>query len=497
MPYAEYRDDPVGFFRDVLKIDPWPRQAEILESVAREMHVLVRSGHKIGKSLAAAGLALWWVHTREHGQVILTSAGQKQVKGTLWKEYRRLWRDARRRGVDLGPEPAIDPATGAVWADGRSVHGFTTASAEKMAGFSGHELLFIVDEASGFPDDIYEAVEGNLAGGGRVAAFGNPTQTTGWFFEGFRDESDLWHRIHVSSEEAAEYNHVVKWTGGEEDKGEPLFRVPGIATQAWVDFMRRKYKARTNPTYMIRVRGEFPEHASDAVIGLAAIGAAKGRWVENPRLKGIDRGIGIDVARFGDDDTVIQPVEDDYAHRAITISGADGPTVAASALRVIRELGWADSRVVVRIDGIGVGASVVDSLRLLVEQDGELHVVIVDIQVNEKADDADYPNLRSQLWFAAGEWLEEVGAIPPDDDDLDQELRAPRYGTDKRGRLQVESKDEIRKRIKRSPDRADALNLAVYRGRDATGHEIEPAGEDRVFGMRGRFAGGGIRGAFR
>ncbi len=369
-----------------------------------------------------------------------------------------------------------------IWPDGREIRGFTTATPEQMAGFSGNELLFIIDEASGFPDDIFEAVEGNLAGGGKIAAFGNPTKTTGFFFEGFRSQSRQWHRLHISSRESPNVISNAEV-------------IPGLATTEWCDHMLAKYKSKKHPSYMVRVDGDFPEHSSDALIGLASVGKAKARYADY-EPQGLARTIGIDPARFGDDETIVQPVADDiYAYDARALVGADGPTVAVATFAIIRELGWQDDTVTVRVDGIGIGAGVLDSLMLLSDESG-LSLLVVDVNVSERADEPDYPNLRSQLWFAIGEWLDESGAIP-DDKELEQELLAPRKFVDARGRLVAESKDEIRKKIKRSPNRADALALAIYRGRDASERAIEVCGPEPVFAVHGgvfRVPGGVFRG---
>lgn len=473
-PYERYADDPVGFARDVLGVELWDKQVQIVESVRDNTRTAGRSGHKIGKSTAAAVLAWWWVMARPDGKVILTAFTERQVKGILWKELRRLWLVARRKGHNLGPEPAKDPQTG--WhADDRvrSIHGFTTSSPVAMAGFSGANLLFIVDEASGVPDDIYEAIEGNLAGGGRVLALGNPTHTSGWFFEAFRTQTSLWSRYHISS---AETPNAVD---GEE-------RIRGLATRKWIEEMAEAYgpSPETHPVYMVRVLGEFPEHAADSVVSLAALNEARRKWAESEPSGGLE--IGVDVARYGDDETVIQPVRGLYAYPPTVIRDQDGPGVAAHVLKVVRDMVREGEKPVVRIDSIGVGSSAYDALRHANE-----NIEVVGVNVGESATNKDYFNLRSQVWFAVATWLKEGGAVDPDDDKLEQELLAPRFGLDPRGRIKVESKDDIRKRLKRSPDRADALGLAVYKARAATGHARtggkRPLGDDRpINGYRSR-----------
>lgn len=437
--FPEYRDDPVGFFRDVLGIKPWARQAEVLDAVANHTRVAVRSGHKVSKSNSAAGLALWWVCTRKSGRVIVTSSGARQVKHIIWRELRNLHRIAMR---PLGGDMAVDPGTGFRFEDGRQVLGYTTNDAERMAGISGAELLFIVDEASGFPDEIYEAIVGNMAGGAKLVAFGNPTKTSGWYFDAFRTKGQLWHQIHVSSRESPNV------TAGE-------IVVPGLATREWCeDVLSECNGDPTHAVYMVRVLGEFPEHASNAVIGLEAVQSAQERATSPVGALTV----GVDVARFGDDESVIWAVRGTTAIGPVTLSGQDGYQVADAVINAVEQ--WrlpSEQQIPVRVDAIGVGASVVDALR---RHPKRRLVHVQAVNVGEKSTDGDHYNLRSQLWFALGDWLQ-TGSIPRDQA-LAAELLAPTYTFDLRGRKKVESKDDIKRRLKRSPDRADALALAVY-----------------------------------
>ena len=120
--------------------------------------------------------------SRPGARVVLSSASARQVKTILWREVKALHRRAVARGYDL-PAPALDPETGVRWEDGREILGFTARDPEKMAGVSGAHLLFLLDEASGISPEIFEAIEGNRAGGARIALASNPTQQSGEFFD--------------------------------------------------------------------------------------------------------------------------------------------------------------------------------------------------------------------------------------------------------------------------------------------------------------------------
>lgn len=441
-----WAEDPVAYAREVLGVELTDTQAEILRAAATKRRVAVRSGHKVGKSRSAVVLALWWVATRPRGRVIMTSAGDRQVRSILWRELRLVHQHKRQ---PLGESRLNDlPALGMQWPDGREILGFTSKDAETMAGFSGDEILFIVDEASGVPSNIFAAIEGNIAGGGRIVMYSNPTRTSGEFYEAFR--SPLWTTFVVSSEDTPNVR-------------ERSVVVRGLATWEWVLDMRAKCGAnyRTHPLYQVRVLGQFPSQASNAVVAVDLVEAARERWASAP-----DEGplsLGVDVARFGDDDSVVAPRRGRKLYPLTTYSGLDTVAVAREVMQVVRSMRRDGEVPRVKVDTIGVGGGVADNLRPHAEA-GEIE--LVEVNSSEVSDEPDeFPNLRSQMAFALADWLADDAALP-DDVDLHAELVAPTYSIDARGRRVVESKDSIKKRLtpQRSPDRADAVALAVYEG---------------------------------
>lgn len=445
LPRAHYRDKPVEYFREVLGVELWSRQADVARAVAAHPRTATRSGQKVGKS-KLVGLALWWVDTREEGRAILTSSGKRQVKSVLWRELRKMHREAR---VPIGGVCHLDPGTGLQFADGREVIGFTTDDAVKMGGYSGGEIFFFVDEGSGFPTEIFEAVEGNVAGGGKIFAPGNPTKVDGWFFDAFHADAHLWHTEHIS---AAENPNVVQ----------RRIVIPGLATYEHVQMMRKKYGPvpEKHPVYRVRVDGNFPGQQADGVIALDDVELAQRRYEKTKGLGPLE--LGVDVARFGDDESVIQPRRGYRAGECTVVNSMDGWEVGGKVLDVVRQLRRSPGeRAIVKVDGIGVGASVVDFLRH--DEDAQRMCIVVDVNVGASATEPeDYVNLRSQVWFGIASWLKEGGALPPGDRDRNAELLAATYRTDARNRIQVASKDDLKKKLKRSPDRADALALAVF-----------------------------------
>lgn len=448
--------DPVTFAERILQMEPWSKQAEVMRAIRDNDRVAVRSGHKIGKSACAAALALWWYYTRPGSLVILTSSTDDQVRTILWAELTKLY---RRNPEALGGNLHEGHRAGLVHPDGRRIIGLASNKGENMAGFSGMDLLFIVDEASGVEDAIFDAVEGNRAGGARVIMFGNPTQQSGRFYEAFHDDRGFWKQMHISSEETP---NVI----------EGRIVVPGLATRDYIEEKRAEWGEKS-PLYLIRVKGDFPDAASDAVIGLDLVEKCTKGW-RKPSPEDGTLQIGVDVARFGEDDSVIYARRGLYADNPVVLGGADILRVAHEVKRVAKNHRVNGERPVVLIDGSGVGGGLVDILR------AESDLEIIDANASSSAGTDEHSRLRDRLWFGLRDWLKAGGKVPHDRK-LNQEMAAPVYSFDTKGRLKVESKDDIRAKLRpqRSPDRADALALAVFeRSQSAMARYTAPTYQD-------------------
>lgn len=432
--------------------------------------IAIRSGQKTGKTLGLAALVLWWLCTRPRAKVVVAASTVKQLKKQLWAEIRKLYeipKDADRVALSKTPRTlkeilggttcSVNPEDGLMLPDGRQLIGIATDDKVNAAGYSGDQLLVVADEASELDREVFGALDGNTVGGGWLLLSGNPTSSEGPYFDAFHTKSAFWVCVHIDSRETPNF------TGREAP-------IPGLADKREIE-KRLSDWGESNPLFQIRVAGNFAAASPYSIVTLSMVHAATQRWREagetdGERIASLTRDerasleIGVDVARFGDDDSVIQPRRGRTMLPPTIVHGMSTVEVYGAVKRVVMDLRGAGETVRIKVDTIGVGGGVADMLRADEELAG--FVVVIDINVAEKADEEDqYPNLRSQLWFGLADWFKAGGALPPDDK-AEDELRAPLYTFDVRGRRKVESKDDIKKRIQRSPDRADAMALAVY-----------------------------------
>jgi phage terminase large subunit len=435
---SPYTDDPVGYVRDVLHFDPWSKQAEILEAVRDHKRVAVRSCHGAGKTAIAARAALWFLDAHPGDtRVITTGLSWQNVRDQLWKEIHQAHWDASLGGrlsdtrLELGGK--------------RFAVGLSTDKPERFQGHHAENLLLIVDESSGLDERIFEAAAGYLTSpGARLLLIGNPTQLAGEFHAAFHAKRDSYRTIQISAYDTPGF------TG--ERVSERVMR--SVDLRGWVDDMARLY-GEDSPAFQVRVLGEFPSTSDDTVCSLADVEAARARILD-PALTPEPVIVACDVARFGSDETVIATRQGPRVRIARHYVGRDTMRtvgeVTAAARAFAAETRTPKEFVLLVVDDPGVGGGVTDRLREL----GEFQVYAFNGAAAART--GDYPNRRSEAWFAFAEQLPEIDL--DDDEQLAADLVAPKYKLDSRTRRVVEAKADTKKRLGRSPDRADAVLLA-------------------------------------
>ena len=488
-------DSPVAFAREVLGVELWAKQVEVLTALTEHRRVAVKSGNGLGKGFCAAVAVLWFVHTRPDAIVLTTAPTFRQVRHILWRQIRRLYGPA--------PETLGGRMLDTRWElpDGRYAMGLSADGADQFQGFHSPNVFIVVDEAEGVGDEIYEAIESVMTSAEPLLLLiGNPTTMTGAFRRAFFEERRIYRNITISALDSpnVQAGRVV---------------IPGLTTPRWVE-ERREIWGEDNPVYRARVLGEFPDQGDNTLLNLSDIEAAVRRphslaaggrphpnplpWgegtlaagpelVEGPSvhpsthpstssgrtdplpLKGEGWGggeipaaghspmpaaesviLGVDVARFGADRSVILRRRGDRVEDIRVLRQMDTMQLAGWVAAAIRECSPAQ----VYVDEIGVGAGVVDRLR-------ELGHPVRGVNVAHKArQDGLYLNLRAEGYWTLRQRFMSGSISIPADNQLVGELAALRYGYDSQGRLRMESKDEMRKRGLPSPDKADALMLA-------------------------------------
>jgi hypothetical protein len=214
--------------------------------------------------------------------------------------------------------------------------------------------------------------------------------------------------------------------------------------------------------------GNFPSQSDSAVIPIYLVSAAKAEHDPEAAAKcRLPLVVGVDVARFGDDETVIIGRRGSHIVGVLAVHKMDGAEVAQEVLAFVNKLRFDGERPTrVNVDCIGCGASVVDQLR------PHKHLRVCGINSAMAAEAEGYERLRDQLWFGIRDWLEAGGALPSDDR-LEKELIAPIYLFTAQGKRRVSSKDAMKGELGRSPDRADALALACYEGNRVEFHRSD------------------------
>lgn len=478
-----WQRDPVGFIRDVFGSDLWSRQVEIAESVRDNYITVVPSGHGVGKDFLAGCLALWALCSRKNTIVITTGPTIRQVETLLWGEIRSGIHRAETRlnglpfAKGLAPQaPKLD--IGPKW----YAKGLVAKSYEAMTGYHSDRVVFILDEAAKLPDWVWRAARACCTNPetDRILAIGNPLcgPSDAFFKEGNKPNVPGLHRvIHVSSEETpnAVAGRVV---------------IPGLADRAWVEEQKRELGEESD-LYRAMVTGRYSSAASTALIppGLCELARTRHeQWQEgryDPFPKKDEDGnavipeavLGVDCGRYGDPSVFCilrgnePPVwpECGLVRRGgmlYPVGGKplDGGTVAQAIGLIVKSYPQYGIRHVA-IDEGGIGGSPVDATRDAVAR-GE--IPYIEVHGNNFGSAATntrvHLNRRAELWDKGRGHLQTTGMLDPNCDTTSKylipELTAVSY-SHHAGRLKMEEKEIIRKRLKRSPDHADAYLLAL------------------------------------
>jgi len=425
---AALRADPTLFVEEVLNATPQAWQAKALKAIATHDRVAIKSGHGVGKTAFESWVVLWWLMTHYPCKVAVTANSAHQLSDVLWTEIDRWARNMPPAFKELLEFKADKIALKGAPDSFAVARTSRRENPESLAGFHSPHMLFVVEEASGVPNVIFETASGALSTpGAKIIMCGNPTRSDGYFYDAFHSDRDKWHCITVSCEEG-EYV-------------DPKF----------IAEMAAKYGGDSN-VYRVRVLGEFPTQSDDVLLPLHLVEDAVKRDVEaGPTTPVV---WGLDVARFGGDRSALCKRQGNVMIEPIkTWQNKDLMELAGIILSEYDVVPYSQRPQAIYIDAIGLGAGLADRLR-------ELDMPAVAVSVSETASLKDrFNRLRDELFWAAREWFEARDVKIPQDDTLIAEITGVRYKYLSTGKLKVESKDEMKRRGQRSPDVADAFVL--------------------------------------
>lgn len=430
---SNFPSDPVDFIRDVLGGDLWEKQVEVAAAVRDHRRVAVKSCHASGKSWLAARLVIWYLMTYPQSIVLTTAPTNNQVKNILWRNVNAAARGARRPllGRALQTQYEIAPD----WY-GLGFKSDDTAS-DRFQGFHAAHAMVVIDEAAGVAEAVYDALDAVMTSeDARLLLIGNPTNPGGAFHAAFHADRAIYHTITIRADDTPNIS-----------AGETIR--PYLITQTWIDDVLATHGA-DSPYVRSRVYAEFPEASDTTLIPLAWIEAADARRDD---ATGDPIEVGLDVARTGSDETAICVRCGSATLLEVAWNGLDTMETVGRVRSIL--VPYRDRLRALKIDVIGIGAGVVDRLR-------EERYPVVPVNVGGKSSNAErFANLRHELWWDLRERFREGTVAGPINDVTMGQLSDIRYAYDSRHTAPIiESKDAMRKRGKRSPDRAEALLLA-------------------------------------
>ena len=443
-----YMDNPVEFVEDIIGAFPDASQSAILRSVAQNPMTSVRSGHGVGKSAVESWLVIWFLCTRPFPKIPCTAPTQHQLFDILWAEVSK-W--IRNSPVLMN---TLQWTREKIYLKGHPEEWFavarTATKPDALQGFHADNVLYIIDEASGVEDKIFEPVLGALTTpGAKLLMCGNPTQLSGFFYDSHYKNRDVYTTFHIDGRQSSrvdkEYiNKIIAMYGEDSD----VFRV--------------------------RVGGDFPLQEEDVFIPLTLIerSVTLGYDYKPEDSPGLIH-IGCDVARFGDDKTVIGYKVDTKVDFFEKRRGQDTMKTADKIIELgeflVARYKWA-GKIPVKVDDGGVGGGVVDRLRQIKRNSPDRFpwLEVFPVKFGMRIKNKNYHDTTSYMMGVVKKLLmsyDETGLLKPielilpKDDNLAAQLSIRKYHLTEASKIRIESKDNMKKRGLPSPDEADCVLL--------------------------------------
>jgi hypothetical protein len=436
---ARWRDDPVAFVRECLGAEPDAWQVEVLRAFNANQRLALKACKGPGKSTVLAWLIWNFLLTRPHPKVVATSVTADNLHDGLWTELSKwqarspilkaafVWTATRIQAKD---HPSTWWASARAWSKSAD----PSSQADTLAGIHAERVLFVIDEAGSVPDSVAAAAEAGLAVGKetKLVIAGNPTLLEGPLYRACTRERALWW---------------VKEITGDPDAPD---RAPRIDPK-WAREQIEKY-GRENPWVLVNVFGRFPPAQSNALLGVEEVARAMREVVGEHEAVQFPLILGVDVAREGDDRSVLFMRQGRVAWQPKAFRNLDLMELCGQVAEVV-DKHHPDA---VFVDETGLGAGVVDRLR---QQGFPVTGVNFGRSCASRSGEPQFVNWRCAMWWRMAAWVKADGSLP-DVPELVSELCAPTYDySNAAGKFALESKDDIKRRGHPSPDLADALAL--------------------------------------
>lgn len=517
--FRKFQKRPQLFLEHVMGIDTLEKyQANVIQTIADHERVAIAACHDLGKTYLIARIIIWYCICFPNCKVITTAPTYNQVKNILWAEIRSAHaKSLHPLGGVLNQTDWTLNEEGDWFAIGYTPK--TSASTEAGQGtqssFQGFHaaggILVVFDEATGIPTMTWDMAEGVMTQQNvKWVAIGNPTSTASEFYKCF--SSAAWKKVYLTCFDSpnlvangitdkkllqAEVNRVKAMSDAEAQATYKSYVAPRgyLLTLKWVVASIIKW-GWEHPLTVSKIFGEFPASDDKALVSLGQVENAQRReYIPNKKDRKV---IGVDVARYGSDSTVITAMHGKKVVKRLELFKLDGNLITGEILNLIRELEWDFADVIV-VDATGVGASVVDGLNDVKSQRGSMlrKTEIRAAQFGAKADDGDpdnsevqshnelYFNLKARIFGLLRDDIKAENGIqlPENESVYGEELPAIRFSYNRKGQMVIESKDEFKKRTgRKSPDNADSLALANFGNYDSTlvGAFQTPEDQDEV-----------------
>lgn len=438
--WKELLEDPAFFIWLAFDEWLWSKQREIALALLKYKRVAVYSCHSSGKSHLASRLALYIAQTRPQSITVITAPKYEQAKDVIWRGVMEAYIKSRIKLLGEPDSTKWNIQPGKWYAKVSS-----TKRVDAFQGIHAPYLFFVFDEATGIPDEIWEATEANLASGeGYWLVLGNPLRPEGRFYQTQFDPT--FYKVKISAFDTPLFTGEIDRIP---EKYAKILRKL-LITPKFVEEAKLKY-GEDSPYYRVKVLAEFPVETASSLFKLSDIDYA----FRNKKVEAVgDVIITCDPARYGEDYTVITVWKGLKMLELIPIRKSS----TAYITQLLKNLAIQYKAVAINIDEVGLGIGIVDTLR----NDGEL---IRTTNINgvhpqrEAFNDRLYADTRTEMFFNLKQVLEkrEVYLIPSKE--LKNELLAMEYTFDNEGRFKLVSKDIIKKKLGRSPDFADAVAL--------------------------------------